>query len=159
MRIVIQGEEITVTLKTSGRELDTKEIVMAHQLATGNFEALFVDTKEDDPKDNPTTHRVEAVEPRGVSDKTDWIEKGKWVEAEVQCPFCGYYGKTGTKWGNSFTKCPSCSGKIFNKFATGKPGEKNSWGCVYLANEPMVFKNTLEQEWELFAGKDEEKTE
>lgn len=45
MRLNIQGKEIAVTLKTVDRDLTTQEIVMAHQLATGNFEALFVETE------------------------------------------------------------------------------------------------------------------
>lgn len=49
MRTVIQGKELTITVKTE-RELTTQEIVMAHQLATGNFEALFVRDEADDKK-------------------------------------------------------------------------------------------------------------
>lgn len=45
MRLNIQGKEIVVTLKAVDRDLTTQEIVMAHQLATGNFEALFVETE------------------------------------------------------------------------------------------------------------------
>lgn len=41
MRTVIQGKQITVTIKAD-RELTTQEIISAHQLSTGNFEALFV---------------------------------------------------------------------------------------------------------------------
>lgn len=44
MRTVFQGKEVTVTVKTAGRDLTTQEIIAGFQLATGNFEALFVDS-------------------------------------------------------------------------------------------------------------------
>ncbi|WP_312541392.1 hypothetical protein [Enterococcus sp.] len=43
MRSVFQGKEVTVTVKTTGRNLTTEEIVAGFQLATGNFEALFLE--------------------------------------------------------------------------------------------------------------------
>lgn len=137
MRIVIQGKEITVTLKAD-RELTTQEIISAHQLSTGNFEALFVAEDSENSQQPQPEH------------KPDWIEKGTLVEVEVLCPFCGHNGKTGTRWGNSFCKCPKCNEKLYNKFATGKPGEKNSWGCVYVADEPMKFRDQLEEDEKMF---------
>lgn len=74
---------------------------------------------------------------------------------EVLCPFCGHTGKTGTRWGNSFCKCPECNEKLYNKFSTGIPGEKNKLGCVYVADEPMIFKNQLAEDEKLFTTADE----
>lgn len=74
MRIVIQGKEITVTLKAE-RELTTQEIISAHQLSTGNFEALFVaeDSDSQQPQHEP------AVVSNDRSYQTDgWVEKGTW---------------------------------------------------------------------------------
>lgn len=148
MRIVIQGKEIKVTL-TADRELTTQEIISAHQLSTGNFEALFVE--EESETQQPQSESAVATNDQSYQ-KDGWIEKGEWVEVEIMCPFCGHNGKTGTRWGNSFCKCPECSEKLYNKFATGTPGEKNSWGCVYVANEPMKFKNQLEEDQKMFAA-------
>lgn len=143
MRIVIQGKEITVTLK-SDRELTTQEIISAHQLSTGNFEALFV---AEDPE-NPQPPQPEPIEQS--EHRPGWVEKGTWVEVEVICPFCGCNQKTGTRWGNSFCKCPKCNEKLFNKFATGVPGETNKWGCHYVADEPMKFRDQLEEDEKMF---------
>jgi len=144
MRTVFQGKQVTVTVKTTGRDLTTQEIVAGFQLATGNFEALFVENEPGEKVDvNPAPCKTEESE-------IAWIEKGDWVDVEVSCPFCGHNGKTGTRWGNSFCKCSECGEKLFNKFATDKPGEKNSYGCVYVANEPMVFKGQIETDLDLF---------
>lgn len=159
MRTVIQGYEVTVTLKTANRNLTTKEIVMAHQLATGNFEALFVndDSEDQDRSDQEAEPEPFANESKDNSDsdsKPAWIEKGETVSVEITCPFCGYYGKTHTRWGNSFSKCKNCREKLHNKFATGVAGEKNSWGCVYTASEPMIFKNECDPYVEMFEESD-----
>lgn len=148
MRIVIQGKEITVTLKAD-RELTTQEIISAHQLSTGNFEALFVAEDSENPQ-QPQSEPISQPE-----HKPGWIEKGTRVEVEVLCPFCGHNGKTGTRWGNSFCKCPKCNEKLFNKFATDVPGEINKWGCHYVADEPMKFRDQLEEEEKMFLGASE----
>ncbi|OTN76747.1 hypothetical protein A5886_001826 [Enterococcus sp. 8G7_MSG3316] len=155
MRTVIQGKEVSVTLKTAGRDLTTQEIVMAHQLATGNFEALFVD---DDSDDQDKTDQEPDQDPDEDDERVDynatskpaWIEKGETVSVEVTCPFCGYYGKGRTRWGNSFSKCPKCNEKLHNAFATELVGEKNSWGCVYTATEPMIFRSEGDPYQEMF---------
>ncbi|MFW8618474.1 hypothetical protein ACOJB1_11580 [Enterococcus innesii] len=162
MRTVFQGKEITVTLKTAGRDLSTQEIVMAHQLATGIFEALFVkddSENKDRSKQDPEQEPLES-EPKNNSDsKPAWIEKGETVSVEITCPFCGFYGKVQTRWGNSFSKCKHCREKLHNKFATGVAGEKNSWGCVYTASEPMIFKNDGNPFEEIFEEPDSGKAE
>lgn len=61
MRIVIQGKEITVTLKAD-RELTTQEIISAHQLSTGNFEALFVSEDSDNQESIETTEKSDVQE-------------------------------------------------------------------------------------------------
>lgn len=150
MRMVIQGMELTVTLK-SDRELSTKEIVMAHQLSTGNFEALFI---EDEPTEVEKNCGSSSNRDKSFTDtpkENEWIEKGTRVEVEILCPFCGYNGKSNTLWGNSFCKCPKCQEKLFNRFATDIPREKNSYGCVYVAEEPMVFKNQANEYSEMFS--------
>lgn len=146
MRSVFQGKEVTVTVKTTGRDLKTEEIVAGFQLATGNFEALFL---EQDPSSNGEYSDHSPDQTADVK-KDGWIEKGEWVDAEVLCPFCGFTGKTGTRWGNSFCKCPKCNEKLYNKYATGVAGEKNKIGCIYLADEPMIFKNQIDQDMEMF---------
>lgn len=153
MRTVIQGKELTVTLKTAGRDLSTQEIVMGHQLATGNFEALFVndDLEDQDRSEQEPEPKPLASDPKNNSDsRPARIEKGESVSVEITCPFCGFYGKVHTRWGNSFSKCRNCREKLHNKFATGVPGEKNSWGCVYTASEPMIFKNESNPFEEIF---------
>lgn len=139
MRLVIQGAALTVTVK-SDKELDTKQIVMAHQLATGNYEALFVDqdqepeeveeeqTKEYKARQSPTSH------------PSYYLEKGDSVKVQVMCPFCGYVGKTMGRW-SCVTYCPKCNGKLFNKFATDKPGEPDKGGYIYHATEPLHQKD------------------
>lgn len=79
MRTVFQGKEITVTLKTAGRDLSTQEIVMGHQLAIGNFEALFVnddsesqDRSEQEPEPEP--------EPLASEPKNNYDSKPAWIE-------------------------------------------------------------------------------
>lgn len=131
MRLAIKGKEINVVL-TSERDLSTQEIISAYQLSTGNFEALFInnDTSDETEKEEVAT-----------ATESDQPAIGEYVKVEVMCPFCGFTGKTGTRWGNSFCKCPSCSEKLYNKFSTGIKGETNSYGCHYLADEPMIFKN------------------
>ncbi|AUJ85454.1 hypothetical protein ACLI5Y_00445 [Enterococcus innesii] len=162
MRTVIQGKEITVTLKTAGRDLSTQEIVMGHQLATGNFEALFVNDDSDDLNRSDQEPEPLANETKNSSDsgsKPAWIEKGETVSVEITCPFCGFYGKAHTRWGNSFSKCKHCQEKLHNKFATGVAGEKNSWGCVYTASEPMIFKNEGNPFEEIFEEPDSKSAE
>lgn len=144
MRIVIQGKEITVTLKAD-RELTTQEIISAHQLSTGNFEALFV-AEDSENQQLPQSEPIEQPEHR-----PGWVEKGTRVEVEVICPFCGCNEKASTRWGNSFCKCPKCNEKLFNKFATGVPGETNNWGCHYVADEPMKFRDRLEEDEKMFS--------
>lgn len=149
MKLLIQGKELSVTIKAD-RELTTEEIVMAHQLSTGNYEALFV--KEGN---------VQEVKPSILEDEEDnheekesfqFVEKGTRVSVEVLCPFCGFSGKGSTLWGNVFCKCPRCSEKLFNQFATEKAGEKNTYGCHYVANSPMIFKNEKNEFEEMFGG-------
>lgn len=146
MRLAIKGNELSIILQ-SDRELTTQEIIAAHQLSTGNFEALFV--KEDAVESG---NEADFKKYDHVETKKTWIEKDEIVNVEVMCPFCGFTGKTTTYWKNSFCKCPSCREKLYNKFSTGVPGEKNSYGCVYLADEPMVFKNQLENDEKMFEG-------
>ena len=130
MRIVIQGSELTVTLKAD-RDLTTQEIVMGHQLSTGNFEALFVssdETPEDTPPVAPTVESSERPIP-------------EYVKVDVLCPACGYQGRTTNRWGNTFTKCPECGSKLHNKPAGDCYGEKDKVGNYYHAYELIRPKN------------------
>lgn len=137
MRTVIQGKELTITLKAE-RELTTQEIVMAHQLATGNFEALFVN--DDQEQDIQEAVIEEQVEVRSFKGDT-FIEKGTPVKSEVRCCFCGHCSKVDTFWGYSFVRCPGCKEMLFNSWATGVVGEENAWGCVYVAETPLKKKD------------------
>lgn len=152
MRLVIQGKEISVTIK-SERELTTEEIVMAHQLSTGNYEALFA--KEAATTEIETEKSETKKEDFQVDDQIPFVEKGTRVSVEVLCPFCGFSGKGSTYWGNSFCKCPHCSEKLYNQFATDKAGEKNSYGCHYVANSPMIFKSEKNEFEEMFKEENE----
>lgn len=145
MRLAIKGKEISIVLQ-SDRELTTQEIIAAHQLSTGNFEALFVKEGKTEKNTKVDVEKADDSKP----ERQGWIEKGEVVNVEVMCPFCGFTGKTTTRWGNSFCKCPSCREKLYNKFATENHGEKNSYGCVYLADEPMIFKNQIETDEKMF---------
>lgn len=130
MKLVLQGDEVTVTVKAD-RKLTTQEIVMAHQLSTGEFEALFVaDETPDDKPSEPATQ---------VKHAPDDIPE--WVQVEVMCPQCTYEGRTTTKYGNYFTKCPSCKTPLYNSYATGFPGEKDKAGNYYHCNEILRPKN------------------
>ncbi|MFR3687049.1 MAG: hypothetical protein ACLTXM_18670 [Enterococcus sp.] len=128
MRLVIQGSEVSVTVKAD-RDLTTQEIVSAHQLATGVFEALFV--SED--LEGEDTDRTEA--------QSDQTEIPKWVQVEMMCPVCRFKGRRTTKWGNTFTKCPSCETPLKNRIAADKPGVPDKAGNYYLANDRMPPKN------------------
>lgn len=138
MRVSIKGKELTITIKAD-RELTTEEIVMAHQLSTGNYEALFV--KEENVQEFQESSLENKKDISREKNPIPFVEKGTRVSVEVLCPFCGFSGKGSTLWGNTFCKCPECSEKLFNQFATEKAGEKNSYGCHYVANTPMVFKS------------------
>lgn len=131
MRLVLQGDEVTVTVKAD-RKLTTQEIVMAHQLSTGDFEALFV--AEETPVDNPSNSAKQA--------KYDQNDIPEWVPVEVMCPRCAFKGNTTTRYGNYFTKCPSCKAALYNSFATGNPGEKDKAGNYYHCNDFFRPKNS-----------------
>lgn len=134
MRMVIQGTELTVTLK-SDKELNTKQIVMAHQLATGNYEALFVEQEEEEDVEEEQT-----MQSKPISRQSSYFEKGDSVKVQVMCPFCGYVGKTMGRWGHA-SLCPRCNERLFNKFATDKPGEPDGGGYIYHATEPLHQKD------------------
>lgn len=135
MRLVIQGAELTVTLK-SDKELDTKQIVMAHQLATGNYEALFVEQEEVTSLEPITDNALSELDNK----RTHFLEHGEQVKVQVMCPFCGHVGKTTGRWGFSFTKCPKCEEKLFNAYATGVPAEPDAGGYIFHCQEPIKFK-------------------
>lgn len=134
MRTVIQGKEITVTVKAN-RELSTQEMIAAYQLATGNFEVLFI--KEDETKTTEQTKPKKREEKR-ISETNDVPE---WVQVEITCPVCTHESRTTTKYGNVFTKCPSCKTPLYNKYATGIAGEHDKAGNYYYAQEVLRPKN------------------
>lgn len=156
MKLTIHGKELVVTIKST-TELKTEQVVMAHQLATGDYQALFINENEDESideyKGSPVAFPpyLESIppyvkpsgtflEPGHKPARINLVEKGDWVESEILCPFCGHTGKTGTRWGSSFCKCPACKGKLYNRLATGTAGETNKYGCHYVADEPMKFR-------------------
>lgn len=146
MRLSITGTSLAVTIK-SEKELTTQQIVAANQLATGNFEALFInDNKE--TEDEVVSYEKETRQYETFDGKL--IEKGAHVYSEVLCQFCGFTGKTGTRWGNSFCKCPSCQEKLFNEFVTEIKGEVNSYGCHYKSYESMKFKTETDEFSKIF---------
>lgn len=159
MKITLNGKEVIVTVYAPERDLTAQEIIAAHQLSTGNFEALFVDTTEneqEEPQEKPQAKVVKEwnAQPEQQLKEPHWIEKGEQVKTEVNCPFCGHHGKADTWWGNSFTKCPECKEPLFNRFATDKPAEKNSWGCVYVSDSRMTFKHKPDPYAEIFEESD-----
>ncbi len=131
MRIVIQGSELTVMLKAD-RDLTTQEIVMGHQLSTGNFEALFVSDEE-------TVDEYDIVTPSSTETKTRPVPE--YVQVEVMCPTCGYQGRPTTRYGNTYTKCPSCDARLHNKPAADHFGEKDKAGNYYHAYELLRPRN------------------
>lgn len=143
MRIVIQGKEVTVTLK-SDRDFTTEEIVMAHQLSTGNFEALFVareDTEDDLSAEEGNEQEKDPVPPSAVNTRKQSSEIPEYVRVEMMCPVCAYKGRPTTRWGNVFTKCPNCQTALHNKFATKDVGVPDKAGNYYRAYERMRPKN------------------
>ncbi|MCO7151732.1 hypothetical protein PML95_09955 (plasmid) [Vagococcus lutrae] len=162
MRTVIQGKELTITLKTD-RELTTQEIVMAHQLATGNFEALFVRDEADEKK----SEQLEQQEPDKYSFEekknelkdTAYLFKGDKVKVDINCPTCNFKGIRNSTWGNTFSKCPNCKEKLYNSFATGVPAIEDENGCVYHANSLMQFKHDKEVYEKMFLTESEEETD
>lgn len=138
MILVIQGDNLTVRIK-SAEDLDTRQIVMAHQLATGNYEALFVEEDNQDVDTNEASTDSPTKEaPRY------WLEKGDPVFAQVNCPSCGCDEKAPSYWGNTYTKCPVCDTRLFNSWATERPGEEDRNGCAYHANSLLKRKEELE---------------
>ena len=96
MRTVFQGKEITVTLKTSGRDLSTQEIVMGHQLATGNFEALFVnddsenqDRSELEPEPEPLASELKII----VTANQHGLKKAKLYQWKSRVLFVASMGR------------------------------------------------------------------
>lgn len=139
MNLTIKGKELSISIKAT-RELSIEETIAAYQLATGDHEALFI--KDQAPA-------AEAKEP--TPDNVLYgIERGTKVMAEILCPFCGFTGKTPTFWGNAFCKCPRCKEPLFLRYATDHAGEENTYGCHYVANEPMKFKNKKDDFAEVF---------
>lgn len=138
MRFSIKGKDLMVTVK-SERKLTIQETMAAYQLATGDFEALFIKDDEEStsvPQENNVVPFREFEVHNGKI-----IEKGTQVYTEVNCCFCGYTGKHKSRWLDFYIKCPQCKKALFNSYATGVEFEENSWGCVYLANTPMKNKN------------------
>lgn len=131
MRLVIQGNEVSITVKAD-RDLTTKEIVSAHQLATGVFEALFVSEDSDDD---------ECSSEECGDDRSIESEIPEWVQVEIMCPICGHRGRRTTKWGNFFTKCPSCHTALKNEIAADVPGVPDKAGNYYLAQDRLPPRN------------------
>lgn len=148
MNLTIKGENLTVKLQSS-EVLKLEEVVTAYQLSTGNYEALFV-PKEEKFEEEPAQHveyREELInydEPHG-----HFFEKGEPVNVEVLCPFCGHTGKTTTRFGFSFTKCPNCREKLFNAYVEGWP-EVSQKDFVYRASDPMKFKGQQDEFEQMF---------
>lgn len=138
MRMVLQGEEVTVTIKAD-RQLTTKEIIAAHQLSTGDFEALFISTETDECDEN----NISRGNPSKYDRNTEYETSGtpEWVQVEMDCPECSYSGRVHTKFGNVFTKCPKCKAPLHNKAATGVYGEHDKAGNYYYANERIRPRN------------------
>ena len=151
MRLNIQGDGLRLTL-VSDKDLDTKQIVMAHQLATGNYEALFVDESEDEEAteiDNETGNKTEIKQNHAANrwdDRPDTqerrrYEKGDPAKTMIDCPVCGNHEITKTYWMNSFTPCPKCETRLFNRFAKGQPGAEDENGCVYRSDSVIRRKD------------------
>lgn len=157
MKLIISGGSLAVTIESESN-LTTEQVVMAHQLATGDYQALFV--KEEECEQEFTRDSSEKVaekikeiideESKRFVESDELIDAGEWVDVELMCPICGKTGKIHTKWGNRYTKCPRCKQKLFNKFATGVKGEMNSYGCHYIADELMKFRGEKDEFEEMF---------
>lgn len=78
---------------------------------------------------------TEPTETAGLSPIPDW------VQVEYMCPVCGKTGRTTTKWGNTYTKCPSCQTPLYNKFATDTSGVPDKAGNYYYAHDQLRPRN------------------
>lgn len=133
MRIQITGEELTITVKAS-RSLTTQEIVTCHQLATGNFEALFVDQPEDEVQEDK-----EDGDEMISKSKVKFPRRGEKVKSLLECPICGCSRRIDIFFGNRFTTCKVCNTKLFNALAGKQFGEFDKLGYYYRIN--AVFKD------------------
>lgn len=127
MRIQITGEELTVTAKAD-RNLTTQEIISCHQLATGNFEALFVEHQGEviDSKEND---EIEIIKMGG-----EHPTLGEKVQSSLECPVCGCTKRIYVHWGNKFTTCKICNTKLFNASAGEQFGKADHLGNYYQIN-------------------------
>lgn len=130
MRTVIQGNKLTVTLKATDRDLTEEEIIMAHQLAIGDYKALFIKTDETVEENRDQTDFVDPMD----------LNYGDPVMVDVSCPVCGRVGETKGRYGNRYTKCPnrSCATELFNSPAGESFGDLDQRGNMYHAHE--VYK-------------------
>lgn len=147
MRLAIKGKEVAVVV-TADRDLSTQEIIAAQQLATGNFEALFV---KDEEESEPVNNLPINTEHQSVEDRTGQIKYGDKCKVEVACSGCGFEGGHFARYGNSFTKCPGCSQKLRNQSASGTFGVPTKSGYMYIAMELYVDKKTRWENEQLLA--------
>lgn len=132
MRLAIKGKEINVVV-TADRDLTIQEILSAQQLVTGDFEALFIkdDEREESRESKDQTNR-------NTNSENKYYEYGEPVSVSVMCPVCGLTDETKGRYGNRYTKCPSCSTKLFNSSAGNEGyGSKDDRGNFYHAYDVL----------------------
>lgn len=147
MRLAIKGTEVSVVV-TALRDLSTQEIIAAQQLATGNFEALFV--KENEENEATSKLPTNTFDDIGA-DRTTQIEFGDRCKVDVACSGCGYEGEYVARYGNSYTKCPGCGQKLRNQSASGTFGIPTKGGYMYIAMELYMDRKARWENEQLLA--------
>lgn len=147
MRLAIKGKEINIVV-TADRDLTIQEIMSAQQIVTGDFEALFI-KNEDQPE----------LKIDEIMTKVDYGKKyydyGEVVSVSVMCPICGLAKELKGRYGNRYTKCPSCSTKLHNAPATSEGyGTEDERGNFYHAYDILKESDPFGSE-EIFEGGDE----
>lgn len=151
MRLAIKGIEVSVVV-TALRDLSTQEIIAAQQLATGNFEALFV--KENEENEITSELPVNTIDDTNT-DKSTHFKFGDRCKVDVACSSCGYEGEYVARYGNSYTKCPGCNQKLRNQSASGTFGIPTKGGYMYVAMELYMDRRARWENEQLLAEMEE----
>lgn len=77
-------------------------------------------------------------------DTKDYEQPREHVKAYINCPACSYEGDRFTILRSTFSKCPECDAKLFNRYASENAHEANEDGYTYLATSEMKFREREE---------------
>lgn len=68
------------------------------------------------------------------------------VTVYINCPSCLHEGDRLTRKYGTFSVCPECETKLFNRYASEHPHETNEDGYTYLATSEMRFRDRNDDE-------------